>query len=1070
MRKWILPAAAAAVIVAVGVSVGRRPADVGQSSDATRWAGPTAEALARALRGDRSITGRVVDADGRPVAKATVEAIGADPAGTLAASPCPCRDAAPNLLQQCSCEPAAARLAVLLRTRTGEPPVIARTTSDAEGRFVLVGLAEATFHLWASDGGTATIAEAVAAGTDAELTLATAHPLRGRAEAASGEGLAGVSIFAVHRRHGRVFESASAADGAFAFAPLPAGEYLLVAARDDLIARTEPVRLPEGEELKVELWPRKRLDGIVLRGDAPAAEAHVVAEQGSWRHEARSGRDGAFSIDGLSDGEWSLVATLGEEVALGVVELATESHSGRVRLALGFGVAVAGSVRDGAGRPVPDATVEFRSAPDRNDDHEGVARASSSGRFLTRPLIPGTYAFRATAPRSAPSEWTELNVAEAGATVELRLRDEAEATGQVTDAEGRPLADVKISLAHDPYVAHEQGGEARSDQDGGFSITSLPAGRYRLVAARDGYRATRLEVSLPAPRLQVVLERRKLATGRVAGRVVGGGDRPIEGAAVRVGEREGVTDRFGRFEIDEVGDGTQQVSATAGDDSVRSEVLVAGGTAPELLLRLGGGLSIRGRVTDSRNRPQPAVGITARPLRDRSTRSEGQPREHSTESRSDGSFEVGGLAPGAYELSYSRSWQLPGGGLGGIGVYGGSSTHARAGDENVRIEVAGLFLIAGRVLGDRGEPVPEFEIDGQPIADPGGRFEHLLHSEEPEPRFTVTAPGYAPATTTVRLQDDGTTRIPDIVLSHGRTVAGRVVDGGDGSPVRGATLTLTSSSGSRLHAPSTLVTRSDGTFRLENVPSERLEITVEHPSYPERRVALGPEEATSTITLTPAAVLYGTVTTLDGRPLAGVELNVHGEDEREDGPDRYFMERRESRSDGRYEVTRMPPGRYSVDASHRSFSRILHDERIPEGSFDMQLVEVRAGERRRLDLVERSRGSTLKIAVLDGEGKASRAAFPLLALGVHSISEQPLSFVDLRRRLGRLVSSTPAAPGAPVEYLGLTPGPYTVVVWPREGGSAAAVVTRLVEITGDAPVQSVEIHLSTEASADAQGR
>ncbi len=423
----------------------------------------------------------------------------------------------------------------------------------------------------------------------------------------------------------------------------------------------------------------------------------------------------------------------------------------------------------------------------------------------------------------------------------------------MTDAKGRPLADVKVSLAHDPYVSHETEGEARSDQDGRFSFTSLPAGRYRLVAAHEGYREMCLEVSLPAPRLLVALERRKLATGRVAGRVVGEGDRPIEGAAVRVGSQGGVTDRFGRFEIGEVADGVRQVSATAGDDSTEREVPVAGGTTPELLLRLGGGLSIRGRVTDSGNRPQGAVSIRARPLLDGSTRSEERPGKHATKSRSDGRFEIGGLEPGVYEPSVSRSWHYAGEGIGGVSLYGHGS-RASAGDADVRIEVAGLYSIAGRVVGEHGEPIPEFNIEGRRIADPEGRFEHLLHSADREPRVTVTASGYAPTTTTVRLQDEGTARVPDVVLFRGRTVSGHVVDGGDGSPVPGATLAGAVRRQSARRSPD----QRDGTgrsFRLENVPAERLEITVEHPRYPERRVAVESHETAATITLTPEAVL-----------------------------------------------------------------------------------------------------------------------------------------------------------------------------------------------------------------------
>ncbi len=166
----------------------------------------------------------------------------------------------------------------------------------------------------------------------------------------------------------------------------------------------------------------------------------------------------------------------------------------------------------------------------------------------------------------------------------------------------------------------------------------------------------------------------------------------------------------------------------------------------------------------------------------------------------------------------------------------------------------------------------------------------------------------------------------------------------------------------------------------------------------------------------------------------------------------------------------MPPGRYSVEATHTSFARVLRDDSaFPEGSFDQQLVRVMAGERRRLDFIERSRGSILKIAVLDDDGKPSRG-FALLPPGAHSISSQPLSFVDVRRLLGRLVPPGWTSQGGPVEHAGLTPGPYTVVVLPDASGSSATVVTRVVEITGDARAQSVEIRLPPQLSAAAAGR
>src|SRR5215217_3664127 len=131
-----------------------------------------------APRGDGMMRGRVVGPEG-PVAGAVVVATEATPDEPLREQPCDCGRPCELKLLSMSCRPEG--LLAWLESGAGEPPPQARTTTDAEGRFTLAGLAAGQYSVWAEGPRGVGLAEGVATGSeDVEVRLGGGPSLSGR--------------------------------------------------------------------------------------------------------------------------------------------------------------------------------------------------------------------------------------------------------------------------------------------------------------------------------------------------------------------------------------------------------------------------------------------------------------------------------------------------------------------------------------------------------------------------------------------------------------------------------------------------------------------------------------------------------------------------------------------------------------------------------------------------------------------------------------------------------------------------------------------------------------------------
>ncbi len=371
------------------------------------------------------------------------------------------------------------------------------------------------------------------------------------------------------------------------------------------------------------------------------------------------------------------------------------------------------------GRPVPSAELTFA--------HAGATTsvgADDEGSFTFAPSREGTYVLAlATAEGFLPfaPEWGHSPVrfaARAGVLLEgvvVYLVDAVEYVARVVDATDRPVAGARVHVfgaergerALAPIAADhltDERGEARfSAPDGAVLEASHEGhgrGRARVDAAAQVSRTVTIRLSEDAT----------LATHRIAGRVLGPGDAPIEGALIAARHEarpsgagaelhpplEAVSDAHGRFELAGADEGAYRLVATAAGFARLVREHVASGT-DDLVLELAREGRLRVRARDRRTgAPVPALTVVI-------TRAIGPIAEEviAIESSYDaeGELEIGGLPPGPCSvLGASPGYALSAPATALV------STAGEAGTIELELDAGGS--ITGRVASEpTGEPL-----------------------------------------------------------------------------------------------------------------------------------------------------------------------------------------------------------------------------------------------------------------------------------------------------------------------------------------------------------------------------
>jgi hypothetical protein len=290
-------------------------------------------------------------------------------------------------------------------------------------------------------------------------------------------------------------------DGTFEIAGLPPGNYTLTASRKGSAPSEDTAVAADTEGVTLRLRQAFGISGVVrFRGGEPAANAQVRAQRdgGGSSAYAQSGEDGAFELEGLVEGGYSIEVTRGNAwrnearpnlirttrsgVAAGSQDIVIEVQRGaeiRGRVTLADGtpaaegwVSVQPELPEGSD---PEVQQEFRNAA--NDARARVI----DGAFSLEGLPRGSY--RVTVSVGSQSEAVSARTGDLD--LDIRFPPSGTIAGVVRMPDGSPAENAYVRLTRNDERSSRTG--ARCNDKGEFSQPGISAGTYTLsVSLRRG--------------------------------------------------------------------------------------------------------------------------------------------------------------------------------------------------------------------------------------------------------------------------------------------------------------------------------------------------------------------------------------------------------------------------------------------------------------------------------------------------------------------------------------------------------------------------------------------------------
>lgn len=744
-------------------------------------------------------------------------------------------------------------------------------------------------------------------------------------------------------------------------------------------------------------------------------------------HTLQTNDEGAWSMIGLDPGRYALSASAAGYLASVRSEVLLRAGNDNAGLDLSLepgGNTLSGVVSDKTGGVVEGALVQVTP-------QSGILRLRERDSYFTLTDDRGHYAVNVPDGRHRvrashvdyTAESVVLEFVGQARTQNFTLVPTAVIEGVVLrESDGSPVADAEVSWSREQtqYLPggkrisrFERGGRVVADEAGRFRISGLSpglvvlGGRASMLASVDP-----LQVPVGIAERVTGVELRLADASDLEGRVVAAADGTgIEGAQVEVASQMNgagaatQTDARGQFVIRGVLPGEYRVLAsaegwTSGDDAMpRVEI---GGQPTSIVIELERGLSIRGRVEPA---GQAEVAIE---LRRESMRMGGDGMlmlsgAGPTQAAADtGAFEIGPVQPGRYTLEARTA-----DGRGGTVEVEVSSDGA----EGVVIDLSQRAILAGRVEDFTGKLLDDVTVRARKRRTDGGSLSLVVNGQEltalssptsTEGRFEIA--GLAGGTWTIEVVDaqgdllanesgqplelelaDGNHQ--DIVVRvepRDGTISG-VVHDAEGQPVADVWV-----SAAFVPEPKQERERDGDEARSEM----RLEVLSDDGSGPPRSLSpvLTDEAGKFVFTqlragsYTLTAELGGGVSkatlervrpdadvTLELAPLGAIEGSVIHNGGPADcmakimGPTPRSVRVR----DGKFEVTRLEPGRYTIEVS------------VPDGSGSASVV-VEPGETATADLalerlakitgtiVDESGAPIAKAEVIIGAGEGGR--------------------------------------------------------------------------------------------------
>jgi large repetitive protein len=668
--------------------------------------------------------------------------------------------------------------------------------------------------------------------------------------------------------------------------------------------------------------------GATVSGRVTGADGRPVADA-EIRHpdgveSVRTDTDGKFTLDGVAESFNDVVV---RKAGFATTKVAALRAGAPAVIVLKQGVPLEGVVLEADGKTPAGGAVLWIEGKDAT----AFAEADAEGRFAVRELASGRVLVSVDGAERGFREVTDVAIPRPPETpLAVVLAPATELKGRVLDAATRkPIAGASVDA-----VSGRRRLRARSAADGSFVVRPAPAGDWMLDASAPRYvRASRRIVRQQRVDKPVEIFLREGVT--ISGRVTDDQRRPVAAARVRATESMGRDTRppAGSVTVVTAEDGAFTLRRVPAAEALRLFVKhpdFEPGSIGDLGLKPG---ETRTGVVVSLRRGAALTGVVASgdtPLADAQvvvtfSRGQGAPPRALTgpqwtwpraTTNAEGRFRIGGLAPGDYTVTVSKTGYAR-------EIRDASIAESRPPDP-LSFALSPEAVIAGHVRSKRGSGVANqgvevsaretsarsrgsaltladgsFRIDG---LKPGVTYNVSLFTGMPGGQ---SKPVVAPAEG-VEFTAAGTGRIE-----------GRVVDA-EGRPVPEFQVTSQSdrsSSGYGWTNPVRQdVSSETGEFVLENVPAALLEVRVVARGYQPARVggiAVEDGETRSgvEVKLTHGATLRGrAVESRSGRSIPDLEVSTDSSPPERSSPGVT------TDADGAFEIEGLTPGKIRVTA------------------------------------------------------------------------------------------------------------------------------------------------------------
>lgn len=776
------------------------------------------------------------------------------------------------------------------------------------------------------------------------------------------------------------------ADGSFGLPATPGHSYQVSVNQPGYKPHEQTVTVGSGlTTLDLTLEPgAATVEGQVTGGGTPLSAATVTAWQGTTAVTTTlTDAAGQYNLS-LDPGSYTVTFSApGYAERAAALTLNAGQQLARFDQALDEAFAtLQGRVQDPAGQGLAEVLVTMQGA-----DGGGSTRTGADGTFLLNRLAAGDYTLQVHPPGFAPSNTPQTLAARTAASLAVTLEPyPGTVQGQVTEISGQAVAGATLAAQH----ADGRRFVTVSGTDGRYTLAGLPTGSYTLTARRTGYVSSKtvsITLDAAAPAAEADIDDLRFGTARISGTV-----RDAQtGASLwnltvlatgPTGTLQTTTNTQGAYLLEGLEPGSYTLTPLSSSHAGESHNVVVGdqeSVSQDLTAYPNQG-RISGRVTDPDGGVLPFVvtlHATTATLR------------YTTTTDATGSFLFEGLAAGrTYTLTTDIFRQ------GYANTQAAVMVSENSGPQDIPFATMQVPVYTARLTGNAGTAKAALQVVntatgalvqlGESLSD--GRFT-VAALPAGSYRLTPAKPGFtfSPASASVTLRTGEQQSLTFTATAQGGALSVATKRPG-GEAVSGVQVSVVSSD-------NTVVVRqttgSDGQTVFSSLPGGR-RYTVQavregfatEPGPVQVDLGVGQSQTVGFTLIPGTAAFTGMVTTDGGIPLAGAAVSA----QRAEG-DRYAAT---TTTDGRFTLTGLPAGVYSLTASREGFAphtrtfALATDEQKNNLAFTLPITSVHvAGQ-------VRAAGAGKQGLTVVATGPVQRTA-PVQADGTFALAYLPVS-------------------------------------------------------------------------------